>query len=125
MQSQDAADSSRATRLRRLIEGLGPYQSLVLLAVPTGLVEPLKLVAVAVAGDGHWITGTVMIVAAYAASLLLVERQSRASRVVLDCFATLAMTVGSQIPRYAAWTCLLLASSVLVPCMITLPLSST
>jgi hypothetical protein len=77
MQSQDAADSSRATRLRRLIEGLGPYQSLVLLAVPTGLVEPLKLVAVAVAGDGHWITGTVMIVAAYAASLLLVERLFR------------------------------------------------
>jgi len=30
-----------------------------------------------------------------------------------------------QIPRYAACTCLLLASSVLVPCMITLPLSST
>jgi hypothetical protein len=61
-------------RLRRLVEGLGPYQSLALLLVPTGLVEPLKLVAVAVAGDGHWITGTVMIGAAYAASLLLVDR---------------------------------------------------
>lgn len=60
--------------LRRLVEGLGPYQSLALLLVPTGLVEPLKLVAVAVAGDGHWITGTVMIGAAYAASLLLVDR---------------------------------------------------
>jgi hypothetical protein len=61
-------------RLRRLVEGLGPYQSLALLLVPTGLVEPLKLIAVAVAGDGHWITGTVMIVAAYAAGLLLVDR---------------------------------------------------
>jgi hypothetical protein len=61
-------------RLRRSIEGLGPYQSLVLLLIPTSLVEPLKLVAVAVAGEGHWITGTVMIVVAYAASLLLVER---------------------------------------------------
>jgi hypothetical protein len=61
-------------KLRGYIEGLGPYQSLALLAVPTSLVEPLKLVAVAVAGDGHWITGTVMIIAAYAASLLLVER---------------------------------------------------
>ena len=61
-------------RLRRLVEGLGPYQSLALLLVPTGLVEPLKLIAVAVAGDGHWITGTVMIGAAYAASLLLVDR---------------------------------------------------
>ena len=61
-------------RLRRLVEGLGPYQSLALLLVPTGLVEPLKLIAVAVAGDGHWITGTVMILAAYAAGLLLVDR---------------------------------------------------
>ena len=61
-------------KLRRFFEGLGPYQSLVILAVPTSIVEPLKLIALAVAGDGHWITGTVMIVAAYAASLLLVER---------------------------------------------------
>ena len=53
-------------RLRRSIEGLGPYQSLVLLLIPTSLVEPLKLIAVAVAGEGHWITGTVMIVVAYA-----------------------------------------------------------
>jgi hypothetical protein len=68
---------SKASRLRRMIEGLGPYQSLVLLAIPTALVEPLKLIAVAVAGDGHWITGTVMIVAAYAASLLVIERLFR------------------------------------------------
>jgi len=37
----------------------------------------MKLVAVAVAGEGHWITGTVMIIAAYAASLLIVERLFR------------------------------------------------
>jgi hypothetical protein len=61
-------------RLRRLVEGLGPYQSLALVLIPTGLVEPLKLIAVAVVGDGHWITGTVMIVAAYAAGPLLVDR---------------------------------------------------
>jgi hypothetical protein len=60
--------------LRRYIERLGPYQSLVLVLIPTILVEPLKLIAVAVAGEGHWITGTVMIVVAYAASLLVVER---------------------------------------------------
>ena len=64
----------KASRMRRIIEGLSPYQSLVLLAIPTALVEPLKLIALAIAGDGHWITGTVMIVAAYATSLLLVER---------------------------------------------------
>jgi hypothetical protein len=66
-----------AGRLRRFVEDRGPYQSLVLLLVPVGVVEPLKLVAVAVAGEGHWISGTVMIVSAYAASLLLIERLFR------------------------------------------------
>jgi len=47
------------------------------LCVPTCLVEPIKLIALAVVGEGHWITGTVMIVAAYATSLLLVERLFR------------------------------------------------
>jgi hypothetical protein len=61
-------------RLRWWIEGLGPYQSLLLLAVPTSFVEPLKLVAVAIAGEGHWITGTVTIICAYAISLFVVER---------------------------------------------------
>ena len=69
-----AALRDTGERLRHSIERLGPYQSLLLLAVPTSIVEPLKLVAVAIAGDGHWITGTVMIVAAYATSLLLIER---------------------------------------------------
>ncbi|WP_245284754.1 hypothetical protein [Bradyrhizobium sp. th.b2] len=45
-----------------------------MLAVPTATVEPLKLAAVAVAGKGHWITGTAMMVACYAFSLLAVER---------------------------------------------------
>jgi hypothetical protein len=63
--------------IRRAIERLSPYQSLALLAVPTGLIEPLKFVAVAVAGKGHWITGTAMIVAAYVGSLLIVERLFR------------------------------------------------
>ena len=61
-------------RLRRAIERLGPYQSLALLAVPLCIVEPSKLAAVAIAGEGHWFTGTVVIVAAYLASFLVVER---------------------------------------------------
>jgi hypothetical protein len=60
--------------LRRSIEALGPYQSLVLLLIPVSLVEPLKLVAVAIAGDGHWITGAAVIIGAYAVSLLVIER---------------------------------------------------
>jgi hypothetical protein len=74
MTIQQERSSALLSRLRRFLEGLSPYQSLMILAVPTSIVEPLKLIALAVAGEGHWITGTVMIVAAYAASLLLVER---------------------------------------------------
>ena len=61
-------------KVRQYIQALGPYQSLALLAVPTATVEPLKLVAVAVAGAGHWITGAAMIVACYTLSLVVVER---------------------------------------------------
>ena len=63
--------------MRRSIEGLGPYPSLFVLAIPTGLIEPLKLAAVAIAGEGHWIAGTLVIAFAYAASLLVVERLFR------------------------------------------------
>jgi hypothetical protein len=62
------------SRMRRSIEGLGPYPSLFVLAIPTSLIEPLKLAAVAIAGEGHWISGTIVIACAYAASLLVVER---------------------------------------------------
>lgn len=62
---------------RRRIQKLGPYQSLALLSVPFALVEPLKLVALYVAGEGHWVTGTGMMFGAYAASLLIVERLFR------------------------------------------------
>ena len=61
-------------RIRRRIEDLGPYQSLFLLAGPMSIVEPLKLIALAIAGDGHWVTGAIVIAAAYTTSLLLVER---------------------------------------------------
>jgi hypothetical protein len=62
------------SRIRRAIERLGPYASVFLLAVPLAIVEPLKLVAVVIAGSGHWISGTATIVCAYAFSLLVVER---------------------------------------------------
>jgi hypothetical protein len=71
----DGAADKRSLRAR--IERLGPYPSLILLLVPASIVEPLKLIAVAIAGDGHWITGTAMIVIAYALSLLCVERLFR------------------------------------------------
>src|SRR5579872_991250 len=63
--------------LRRYLRRLGPYPSLFLLAVPLALVELLKLAAVFVFGSGHWITGAVVMIFAYAASLLVVERLFR------------------------------------------------
>ena len=44
--------------MRRFLERLPPYSSLVVVAVPLAIVEPLKLAAVLVAGDGDWLTGT-------------------------------------------------------------------
>jgi hypothetical protein len=64
-------------RTRRRLQQLGPYQSLLLLLIPLALVEPLKLVSLVVAGKGHWLSGSGMIVAAYAGSILVVERLFR------------------------------------------------
>jgi hypothetical protein len=76
---------------RRRIQQLSPYTSMALLAVPLMLVEPLKLVALFVAGKGHWLAGTWMIVAAYAGSLLIVERLFRTVKpklMLVSWFAT-------------------------------------
>ena len=67
-------DMTLLASLRRRIQKLGPYQSLALLAVPLACAEPVKLLALYVAGGGRWLTGTGMMIAAYAASLLVVER---------------------------------------------------
>src|SRR4051812_12848566 len=61
-------------RRRRGLQQIGPYLSLLLLLVPLLLVEPLKVVAVIIAGKGHWLSGTAVLVAAYTASLLVIER---------------------------------------------------
>jgi hypothetical protein len=66
-----------SARVRRRLQKISPYLSLILLLIPLLLVEPLKLVAVIVAGKGHWLTGTGMLVTAYAASLLIIERLFR------------------------------------------------
>jgi|SRR5450756_842819 len=60
--------------LRRQLQKLEPYPSLVVMLLPMILVEPLKIVAVCVAGEGHWLTGTGIMIGAYAGSLLVVER---------------------------------------------------
>jgi hypothetical protein len=60
--------------VRRAIEDLPPYPSLLVVAVPLAIVEPLKLTAVFIMGDGHLVVGTLSILCAYAVSLFLTER---------------------------------------------------
>ena len=60
--------------LRSRIERLPPYPSLLLLGVPTLVVECTKLAAVVVAGKGHWLEGAVFLACAYGASAFFTER---------------------------------------------------
>ena len=55
--------------IHRLLNRLGPYQSLLILAIPLAIVEPLKLVALFVVGKGHFIAGVLVMICAYAGSL--------------------------------------------------------
>jgi hypothetical protein len=62
---------------RKRIDRIGPYTAAVLVLVPLMIVEPLKLVAVWIAGERHWSTGAIVLVIAYAGSLFVVERLFR------------------------------------------------
>lgn len=76
---------------RRRIQSLSPYPSLLLLSVPVILVEPLKIVSLLIAGKGHLITGTGIIIGAYALSLFFVERLFKAVKPKLLTLGWFAM----------------------------------
>jgi hypothetical protein len=63
-----------ARKLRHSIERLGPYPSLLIVAVPLAIAEPLKVAAMFVLGGGHWMVGVIVIICAYAISLFITER---------------------------------------------------
>jgi hypothetical protein len=60
--------------IHRFLDRLGPHQSLLILAIPLAIVEPLKLVALFVVGGGHFIAGVLVMICAYAGSLFITER---------------------------------------------------
>ena len=60
--------------ISRFVEGLSPYQSLFVVGVPLAIVEPLKLVALFIVGDGHFIAGVVVMICAYGGSLFVTEQ---------------------------------------------------
>jgi hypothetical protein len=91
---------------RRRIQKLGPYPSFVLMLVPLLLVEPFKLVALFAVGKGHWLTGTGMLIGAYAVSLLLVERLFRVVKpklMMLGWFARLWMWLVTLRNKVIPW----------------------
>src|SRR4051812_39191192 len=83
--------------LKRWLQRRSPYQSLAILLVPVAVVEPAKLGAVAVAGTGHWFTGAVVILLAYALSIFVVER----------LFAILKPSLLTLVWLAKAWNCFL------------------
>jgi hypothetical protein len=88
-----------AALARRKIQQIGPYKSLALLFVPLLIVEPLKIAGVAFAGLGHWVGGACMIVGAYAAGLLIVDRLFR---VVKSKLLTMKWFAASATTEHAA-----------------------
>ena len=60
--------------ISRSLKNLTPYQSLLVLGVPLAIIEPFKLIAVVVAGDGHFIAGVLVMICAYGCSLFVTER---------------------------------------------------
>jgi hypothetical protein len=95
-----------AALARRKIQQFGPYKSLALLFVPLFMVEPLKIAGLAFAGLGHWVGGACMIVGAYAAGLLVVDRLFRVVKSILlmmKWFAALATTWDAARSRAGDW----------------------
>src|SRR5262249_61145193 len=68
------ARSMRIPRsIHRFFNRLGPYQSLLILAVPVSIVEPLKLVALFAAGGGHFFAGLLTMIFGYPGGLFLTD----------------------------------------------------
>jgi hypothetical protein len=71
MRRLSVGSKRRLGYFRRQIERLPPYAALLILAGPLAVVEPLKLATLVVAGEGHWITGGLVMLFAYAVSLFI------------------------------------------------------
>jgi hypothetical protein len=92
-----------AATTRRKIQQLGPYKSLTVLLVPLLIVEPVKMAGVAFASLGHWVGGACMIVGAYAAGLLIVDRLFRVVKskiYTLPWCATIAQQIHIKLAHF-------------------------
>ena len=92
-----------AAGVRRRLQQLGPYKSLGILLIPLILVEPAKMAGVAFMGLGHWVGGACLIVGAYAAGLLVVDRLFRVVKSKLYTIRWCATLAGKFQSRLAWW----------------------
>ena len=92
--------------ISRSLKNLTPYQSLFVLGVPLAIIEPFKLIAVVVAGDGHFIAGVVVMICAYGCSLFVTERLFaivKPKLLILPRFATIwnwFVTIRAKVLRW-------------------------
>ena len=92
-------------RLESAIAALGPRAALVLFAIPTVLLLPIKLLALALIGQGHALWGTLVIVLAKVLGTALVARLFSLTRPALMQMSWFACGYG----RWMAWKQALLA----------------
>jgi hypothetical protein len=95
--------------LRVWIVSLRPYPTLALFAVPLIVLEPVKPVAVYLAGTGHIALGMIVFVVGEVLKLVLVERLFRVSRNKLISIPAFAWTYGrylqakERLESFEAW----------------------
>ena len=78
---------------RRKIQQFGPYKCLGMLLVPLLIVEPLKIAGLAFVSLGHWAAGACVVMGAYAASLLIIDRLYRVAKSKLMTMSWFAIFV--------------------------------
>jgi hypothetical protein len=92
-----------AAAARRRIQQFGPYKSLAVLLVPLLVVEPVKMAGLAFVGLGHWVGGACMIVGAYAAGLLVLDRLYRVVKSKLYTMEWCAALASRLQAKIALW----------------------
>jgi hypothetical protein len=93
-------------RLEELISGLPPYAVLGLLILPFAIAEPAKVFAIYLMGSGHVITGTVLLIAAYLVSVLVVDRIFQAGKpklLTIPWFAKLWSWISNYKEQFLTW----------------------
>jgi membrane-bound ClpP family serine protease len=88
--------------LGQWLKRLNPYAALVIFAIPFIIVEPIKVFSLFWIGLGHFVSGTLLLVASYVISLLIVERLFNATSAQLLSIPWFRWSY-EQVMRLKAW----------------------